>query len=182
MEVRMMRDFVRVLSLSAILAMAVSLASAQPPPEGGVPPQVSEFREKHKYTFQLMETVRKLMEMEKDPKVALTKEQAKRVLDILKPLQKKEKLTQEEAKEVLKELKKVLTAKQLTAMGKIKPQRRPMAGQPRPPQEGSQRRPAFDPERMKNFNPFYLNPSDPRSKERPMARFLEDLERKARGK
>lgn len=182
-----MRWIVRIFGFLPMIVMASSLALAQPPQEGGAPSPMSEFRERHKYTFQLMDTVRKMMEMEKDPKVALTKDQAKQVLNILKPLQKKEKLTQEEAKEVLKNLKKVLTAKQLTAMGKIKIQRpaqRPPTGErPRPP-EGAQPRPRFDPERMRNFNPFYINPSDPRAKDRarPILQFLEDLERKAKGK
>ena len=128
---------------------------------GGGDGQFSRTREKYKYTFQLMSMVRHIEEIDRNPKYKLTQDQAKQVLAILQPLRSKPKLTQDQAKEVLKRLKPVFTVTQLNAMAKIR-NMRPVGqggpgGQGRPGAQG--RRPRFDPDAMKDFNPFYTKVS-----------------------
>lgn len=122
------------------------------------PSQFDQFRERHKYTFQLMSMVRNISEIDKDPKYTLTQAQAKQVLAVLEPLRSKPKLTQDQAKETLKALKKVFTVNQLNAMARIKPPRRiPDGGRLGDSSAGSRQtdRPRFNQDAMKDFNPFY---------------------------
>lgn len=145
----------------AVVASTAGIAQEPPPPEpsgnraGG---QFAQMQEKYKYTFQLMTMVRHIGEIDRDPKYALTAAQAKKVLAVLTPLRSKPKLTQDQAKDALKSLKTVFTVTQLNAMAKIKT-RRPGGGQwgGRPGGQGGDRagRPHFDPDAMKDFNPFY---------------------------
>lgn len=152
--------------------------------------QFTQFREAHKYTFQLMGMAGNIGRLDKETKTPLTKAQAKAVLAVLKPLRAKPKLTQDEAKKALKGLKKVLTEKQLTEIGKMKPEDR-RGGQrmgsgngdrPRGEGNGGGQRRRFDPDAMKNFNPF--NPSkDAPGGERSAKRwqeFFAALEKKAK--
>jgi hypothetical protein len=138
-----------------MLASVACLAQNAP---GG---QFSQMQEKYKYTFQLMSMAHHIEEINKDPKYTLTQTQAKQVLAVLQPLRSKPKLTQDQSKEALRNLKKIFTTNQLNAMAKIKP-RRPgqsgSAGRPGggPPPGGDRAgRPRFDPDAMKDFNPFY---------------------------
>jgi hypothetical protein len=100
-------------------------------------------------------------------KAPLTAKQAKSVLAVLEPLKKKTKLTQDEAKIAIKKLKAVLDEKQLTEIGKMKPEMR-LAGPGGPGRPGGQGGPGrmpggqpgqggmprMDMSAMKNFNPF----------------------------
>ena len=155
--------------LLVLLSAAAGLAQGPggpPPPMGGQGGgQWSQMRERSKYTVQLMQMTRHIMEIDKDPKYTLTKAQAKKVLVVLQPLRKKPKLTQDEAKSTLKKLKPIFTVKQLNAMAKIKPPHRgpgmpgggyggPGGGPPGGGQPGANR-PSFDPNAMKDSNPFY---------------------------
>lgn len=120
--------------------------------------QFDQFRERHKYTFQLMNMVRNISEINKDPKYTLTQTQAKQVLAVLEPLRSKPKLTQDQAKETIKALKKVFTVNQLNAMARIKsPRRVPdgsrLGGSSAGPRQAD--RPRLNPDAMKDFNPFY---------------------------
>jgi len=148
------------ISMILVVAFAVSALAQQ---QGGG--QFSAMREKYKYTFQLMTMVRHIGEIDKDKKYTLTPAQAKKMLAILTPWRSKPKMTQDQAKDVARKLKSVLTAAQLNAMARIKshfgqgpggrggPGGGPgQGGPPRPPQ-GERRH--FDPNAMKDFNPFY---------------------------
>lgn len=160
------KSFRIIVSATALIWLLASVVLAQTGGGGGG--QFSQMREKYKYTFQLMSMVRHIEEIDKEPKYKLTQAQAKQVLAVLQPLRSKPKLTQDQAKEVLKGLKKPFTVTQLNAMAKIKDTRpggqRPggqgapggpggPGGQSRPGAQGQ--RPRFDPDAMKDFNPFY---------------------------
>ena len=147
-------------AVSALLLLMTAASVAQDQ-RGG---QFSQMREKYKYTFQLMGMARHINEINKDPKYALSPDQAKRVLAVLQPLRSKPRLTQDESKQALKDLKKVFTLNQLNAMARIKP--RPRTGQRPPTGEGRPggdrpMRPHRDPNAMKDFNPFYAK-ADPK--------------------
>lgn len=154
----------RILALTTLTLLIAGACLAQG--QGGG--QSSAFREEHKYTFQLMQTVRHIGDIDKDPKYTLSPAQAKQVLAVMKPIRAKSKLTQDQAKQALKDLKKIFTVKQLNAMAKIKaPARRMGSGGPGGPGgpggNAQGNRPRMDAAAMKDFNPFYTKAgkSDP---------------------
>jgi len=183
-------------ALALLTISAASAAFAQAPGAGGNP-QFAQFREQHKFTFQLMQMVRHIGIIDRDPKYALTSAQAKKVVAVLKPLRTKPKLTEDQARDTLKSLKPIFTVKQLNGMAKIKapPRRfsgqRPGGGFGRPGGQGGpggNRPPGmrrFDPARMKDFNPFYskVSKSDPMSADRAKMwnDFFSRLDAKAKG-
>lgn len=174
-------------SLFLLVAFAVAVVAQQ---QGANP--MSAMREKYKYTFQLMQMVRHIGDIDKDKKYTLTPGQAKQLVAVLKPLRTKPKMTQDEAKNVLKKLKTPLTANQLNAMARIKPKggtgqgRAPSGGanSPRPNGQAGARR--FDPNAMKDFNPFYtkVTKGDKRAEDRlkQWNTFYAGLEAKAKKK
>lgn len=181
------RHIVFILAVILTIAFAVTAVAQQ---QGGG--QSSAMREKYKYTFQLTTMVRHIGDIDKDKKYTLTPSQAKQVLAILTPWRTKPKMTQDQAKEVMRKLKKVFTAGQLNAMARIKshfgqgPGQGPRpggAGQVRPPQ-GARRH--FDPNAMKDFNPFYTKApkGDTRAAERAKRwnEFFAALQAKAKKK
>lgn len=153
----------RILALTTLTLLIAGACLAQG--QGGG--QSSAFREEHKYTFQLMQTVRHIGDIDKDPKYTLSPAQAKQVLAVMKPIRAKSKLTQDQAKQALKDLKKIFTVAQLNAMAKIKTpagQHRMGSGGPGGPGGNAQgNRPRMDAAAMKDFNPFYTKAgkSDP---------------------
>ncbi len=184
----MRRALIVSIALIALLAYA-AVAQGQ---QGG---QFAKFQEQHKYTFQLMQMARHIEEINKDPKYTLSATQAKQVLAVLKPLRTKPKLTEDQSKQALKTLKPIFKVDQLNAMARIKPpQRRPGSGSGGPggyggqggPGGGQGNRPRFDPNAMKDFNPFYskVDKKDPRSADRAKRwnEFFTTLEKKAAGK
>ncbi|MHB0937960.1 MAG: hypothetical protein ACYC6A_16350 [Armatimonadota bacterium] len=127
--------------------------------------RMTQFQEQHKFTRLLTTLVGNIGRLEQEGQHKLTPKQAKQTLDVLQPLRKQPKLTQDEAKETQRALQAILTADQLAEIEKM-PERRfggnqnGGAGGPvgRTPdgqgrQNGGQRR-QFDPEAMKNYNPF----------------------------
>ena len=172
--------------IALILAIIFTTTALAQQPGGNQ----SSFRDKYKYTFQLMQMVTHIGEIDKDKKYTLKPAQAKAVLAVLKPLRTQPKLTQDQAKAVLIKLKKPLTAAQLNAMARIKPkvqQRRPSGGQGGPPRQGGQQgQRHFDANAMKDFNPFYtkVDPKDTRAVERSKRwnDFFTALEKKAKAK
>ncbi|MCC6484178.1 MAG: hypothetical protein IT209_04955 [Armatimonadetes bacterium] len=133
-----------------------------------------KFRSQHKYTFQLSTTVfRGLAECERTDSTKLKPAQAKQILSVLNPLRKQSKLTQDQAKSAIQKIQRALDQKQLSAIDKVlnsnarpgfsgsgnRPGNatgaRPGGNRPGGPAAGN--RPAFDPSKMKDFNPF--NPS-----------------------
>jgi len=162
----------RVIIASLLLVVLIAATSVAQGPGGQGGGQWSQMREKYKYTSQLMQMTQHIAIIDRDSKYTLTKAQAKKVLGVLQPLRKKPKLTQDEAKATLKKLKPIFTVKQLNAMAKIKPPSRgprtgggysggqggpgggpPGGGPPGGGQPGANR-PSFDPNAMKDFNPF----------------------------
>lgn len=175
-------------ALVLVLAFAVMAVAQQ---QGGG--QFSAMREKYKYTFQLMTMVRHIQEIDKDKKYTLTSTQAKKVLAILTPWRAKPKMTQDQAKGIARDLKKVFTAAQLNAMARIKSHFGQGPGGNRPPGQGgppstgqSAQRRHFDPNAMKDFNPFYTKVAkgDTRAAERVKRwnEFFAALQKKAKTK
>lgn len=135
----------------------------------------TQFRESHKYTFMLTRMMANIGRLEAEGNAPLTKQQAKTILAVVEPLRKKPTLTQDEAKQTATKVKAVLTAKQLTEMGKMKqPERRGGQGQGMGQgrgmgmgqgmgqgQNGQRSRMNFDPIAMKNFNPFNASGNNP---------------------
>jgi hypothetical protein len=145
------------LFVAFLMLICVGIASAQQERPGMSGP-FAQFREQHKYTFQLMRMVRGLGELEQAKKAPLTKDQAKKILKVMTPLRKQPKLTQDQAKSAMKQIKSVLTSKQLTELGKMNPDRRrfqqaDQGNRPRQMRMAGQR-PKFDMSKMKDFNPF----------------------------
>lgn len=182
----------RTLTILIALILAVIFATSALAQQQGAG-QANSFRDKYKYTFQLMQMVTHIQEIDKGKKYTLTSAQAKATLAVLKPLRTQPKLTQDQAKTVLVKLKKPLTAAQLNAMARIKPkvqQHRPNGGPGgqggTPRQGGQQGQRHFDPNAMKDFNPFYtkVDPKDTRAVERSKRwnEFFATLEKKAKSK
>lgn len=174
---------------------------------------MTAFREEHKYTFQLTSMMGGIGRLEQDTKAPLTPAQAKSILAVINPLKTQATLTQDQAKEAMRGIKEVLTEKQLTEIAKPQRQfgrgngagggggapggggpggGGPGGGAPgagaqgggRAPGAGGGNRPAFDPEAMKNFNPFNQKASVPsmgRGGNR-LQRTIDALEKKAQGK
>jgi hypothetical protein len=131
---------------------------------GGGPAAMKQFREDHKYTFQLVRLLNNISRLDKDGKYPLSKTQAKSLLDILLPLRTQGQMTQDDAKDTIKTVQIVLTIDQRTTIGEM-PQRQPGAGGGAPGGPGGAGfqggpggapRAQFDPVAMKDFNP--LNP------------------------
>lgn len=191
-----MKAFAKIIAL-AVFAMLVATTAYAQGPGGDGSGQFAAFREQHKYTFQLMQMVRHIGDINRDPKYALTQVQAKRVLAVLKPLRSKSKLSQDQAKQALKSLKVIFTVAQLNAMARIKAPKR-MSGGQRPgggppggfggqgaPGGNRPAGPRMDSAQMKDFNPFYakVSKSDPRSAfgAKRWNDFFSKLEAKAKG-
>lgn len=121
-----------------LLAVAAVAAVAQPPPGAGgfqMTPEMQrrmeefrQWREAHKYTFQLTSTLRALEQIDKDPKTKLTPAQAKKILAVLQPYRNKPKMTQDDAKNALKGIKAALSVDQLNAMARFEAERRNRRG------------------------------------------------------
>ncbi|MCS7223579.1 MAG: hypothetical protein NZ959_03305 [Armatimonadetes bacterium] len=121
--------------VGVLFVCAVSTVVAQPPAGQGPSPQMmaqfQRFLEENKFQFQLGETFRKLGELErKGGATALTKDQAKKLLALFKPMTQKDKLTPEEAKKALKEIKAILRPDQLAALDRIQLPRMRFGGRP----------------------------------------------------
>lgn len=153
-----------------ILLMVLAPAWGQPPTDFGerMRQEMEALRKQYRYNFMLRDTFLKIIEMEKQGKAPLTPEQARKLLDIIGPLRKKERLKSTEAKEAAQRIQGVLTARQLQVLSTIKVPEPPRGrfggggGGPQgggPPGGGN-----FDPqralqrmrERFRDFNPFYV--------------------------
>ena len=119
----------RLFLAGAVLSLAVAPAIAQGPGGfggpggGGMPPQFQKFMEQTKYKRQMRDQLRAISEINRDPGTAVKPGQAKQLLAILRPWNTRDKMSEEDAKSIMRSVKKVMTAKQLNAMAKVKPQR-----------------------------------------------------------
>src|SRR5687768_16727932 len=125
---------VKLVVAGALLALAVSVAAqvpgGAPGGGGGMPPQMQKYMAQNKYKMQMRQQIRALNEINRNPATALTSGQAKQLLTVLKPWTVKPKMTEEDAKGIMRSVKKVLTSRQLTAMGNVKPGRGFGGGRP----------------------------------------------------
>ena len=110
------------------LLLSISGASfAQPPGGGGGPsPEMmamfkkfGEWREKNKSLSSMGQTIGMLAEFEKDPKTALTKDQAKKIMAAVGPWKTKPIMTDANAKELIKTIGKTLTVAQATKSAQL---------------------------------------------------------------
>jgi hypothetical protein len=207
---------VRLLIVGALLSLAVMPVFAQAPGGGpggggGMPPAMQKFMEQTKYKRQMRQQLRAVAEINRNPNTALSPAQAKQLLAVLRPWTSKPKMTEEDAKGIMRSVKKVMTPRQLTALGNVKPQRGggfgggrpgggpggpggggfgraggPGGGPGGPGGGGGGRR--FDPARLAamkdaNFLSTKADPKDPRASRRVEAnkRMIAMLEARARG-
>lgn len=127
------------LPLVAAALMTVSAAFAQPP--GGGPPgggggggfqmtpelrakfdKMRKFGESHKNYRSLSTTLRSIVEMDKDPKTKLTKDQAKKIWGAVSPWSSKPVMTDAQALAVNKQISGALTLPQLKKMASMSAQ------------------------------------------------------------
>lgn len=124
-----------------------------------------KFREEHQNGFKLMETTRKLGQLERDGIMPLTPAQAKSILVILTPLRGKADLTEDDAKIAIQSINALLTEQQLSAMDKMTASRNGRRSDAGTRQPGNNQRPRgnrqqFNPDTMGHFNPL-APPKDP---------------------
>lgn len=108
---------------AAALALVAAGALAQGPPGGGgfqpTPEQMAQFKkwqkfnENNKHLATLGRTLRSLNQLEEDPKTAITKDQAKKLLVIYKAWKSKPTMTNDQAKDVNKQLNAILNVAQI---------------------------------------------------------------------
>lgn len=197
---------VATLAVAGACLVGAPQAQAQPP-GGGMPPEIQakikawqKWREQHKNLQTLSDMVYQIGELDKDPSNALNKDQAKKIITVLKPWHTKKEMSEDEAKTLSKQIGSVLTTKQLKKMSTIETPTQRMAkgggfggggGRPggggpgggRPGGAGGGGFKFPDPP-AKGWNPF--NPDSlPFEQARPMAKkrmddFMGDLEKRAK--
>jgi len=120
---------IHILSATAGLAIIAGGAMAQGGPGGGggMPPEFAakikawqKFSETHKNFQTLQKIMLGFAECEKDPKTALTKDQAKAILAVLKEWEAKPVMTNDEAATVVKKMSKGMTIPQIKASATVK--------------------------------------------------------------
>jgi hypothetical protein len=158
-----------ILLITAAAVIAGTGANAQ---GGGPPPEVmaklkkwQTWRDNNKYITSLQQTVMGFAEIEKDAKTRLTKEQARKILPVLKEWATKPTMSNDEAKEVNKKITDPLTVAQLAKISTVKmPSGRGFGGGSRSNQPaGGGGRPGFDISKFPDpraYNPlnFETNP------------------------
>jgi uncharacterized membrane protein YgcG len=130
------------LALAATLLLMPAITRAQPPGMGGGAPspemmkmfqEMGKLRDQRKNLLQLGTMVGSFPEFEKDPKTALTKDQAKKVLAVVNPWASKPAMTDDQAKQVLGQLSKLMNVAQIKKYAQIqKEQQSRMGGGGRP--------------------------------------------------
>ncbi|WP_395140066.1 hypothetical protein [Armatimonas sp.] len=129
------------LPLAVALLLAISGAvRAQGPPGGGMggaapSPEMmamfkkfGEWRDKNKSLSSVNRTLGALAEFEKDPKTALTKDQAKKILSVVGPWKSKPIMTDANAKDMLKKVGATFTPQQAKKLAQIMSERGGMGG------------------------------------------------------
>ena len=115
--------------LVALLLSISGAAFAQPPGGGGgagPSPEMmamfkkfQEWRDKNKSLSSMGQTIGMFAEFEKDPKTALTKDQAKKIMAAVGPWKTKPIMTDADAKELIKTIGKTLTVPQATKSAQL---------------------------------------------------------------
>ncbi|HZO86804.1 MAG TPA: hypothetical protein VFB38_00590 [Chthonomonadaceae bacterium] len=117
------------LLVASVCAVSAPRAQAQGNFGGGqIPPQMmarikewQKWREANKNLSNLGMMVMQVRETDKDPATRLTKPQATKILNIIRPWRNKPTMTNDQAREVSKQIGAVLTVKQLKKMSTIQP-------------------------------------------------------------
>jgi hypothetical protein len=116
------------LVVPALAALALAPAANAQPPGGGqgggnftpeMRAQFQKFRkwqEANKNVVQLGRTFRRFRQLEENPKTQLTKEQARKILAVVKPWRRKPVMKDEEARKVMTQLTAPLSVPQLKAI------------------------------------------------------------------
>jgi hypothetical protein len=110
-------------------ALAIStVALAQPPGGGGMPPEIQakikkwqKWRENNKNLSNLSTALMQIREIDKDAATQLDKKQAGTMLGIMKSWRSKPTMSDDQAKGVLKQVTGMLTVKQIQRMQTIQP-------------------------------------------------------------
>jgi hypothetical protein len=132
-----MKGVIRAALAVSALGLTGGVAFAQPPPGGGGPGggfnpgmmrQFQQFREKHKYAFQLSGWLGALGRAHSEPGAAISASQAKRLIAVISPWSHKPEMSEDQAKGVMKSVKGVLTLNQLNAIAKIQAEQRQRMG------------------------------------------------------
>jgi hypothetical protein len=125
------------LTAAVVLLGSVTAAHAQGGP-GGAPggggmqmtpeqqarmKQFMKFRESHKNVFQLQTTMRNLADMDKDPKTAVSKDQAKKLLAIMNAWSSKPVMTDAQAQGVNKQVTATMSTAQIKKMAQMAAER-----------------------------------------------------------
>ncbi len=130
---------------------------------------MQQFREDHKFTFQLTRFVGNISRLDKETDTPLTQDQATKILAQLEPLRKATSMNQDEAKDNIKKLQAILTTDQRDNIAKMKERKRKFngpggnsapggqngggqAGAGQGGQAGARR--GGTPQMVQNFNPF----------------------------
>jgi hypothetical protein len=116
------------LALAATFLLMPSLTRAQPPGMGGGGPspemmktfqKMREVMEKRKNLTNVGMMLGAVTEFEKDPKTALTKDQAKKILAVVTPWASKPAMTDDQAKQVSAQISKTLNVAQIKKYAQI---------------------------------------------------------------
>jgi hypothetical protein len=118
-----MNPWLRRLAMAAAVIMWTPAAFAQGGFGGQMPPEMQakmrawqKWRENNKNIVALQQTMMSLRELENDPKTQLSKDQAKKILTVIKAWRNKPVMTNDQAREVMKQLTTPLNEAQLKKM------------------------------------------------------------------
>ena len=134
-----MKSLVKLIAPLALIVSIAPVALAQGGMGGGMPPEMAakiklwqKFGENHKNFTILQKTMFGFGECEKDPKAALTKDQAKNILSQLKKWEDKPVMSNDEAGALVKALTKGMTIPQIKTANsaKMPDMRKQMASRP----------------------------------------------------
>ena len=131
----------------------------------------SKFREEHKYTYELMQTVQQMGAVSRSSRAGLTSSQAKQALTVINPLKKQSTLTQRQAQQALKKLQPIIAASQKNELSRTAPrtgQYRPDSKQAdKPDSHGKYRPDSKQSDKKDNKEQYRPNPSDSPRQHRP---------------
>lgn len=131
----------------------------------------SKFREEHKYTYELMQTVQQMGAVSRSSRAGLTSSQAKQALAIIDPLKKQSTLTQRQAQQALKKLQPIIAASQKNELSRTASrtgQYRPDSKQAdKPDSHGKYRPDSKQSDKKDNKEQYRPNPSDSPRQHRP---------------
>ncbi len=158
--------------LVCIAAICAPASAQRQLPDKAGPEALRKFHEQHRYTFLQLLTMATegLVECERWKSTAIRADQAKKILSVIQSLKAKPRLSQDQARSSIRDLHRVMDHSQAARMDRAvreAGQRVMRLQSDDARRKQSEQRPsgslaAFDPARMKNFNPFCPSMSSPR--------------------